>query len=165
AVRRQLRRQHVSGVDVVGYSAGGVIARLWVRDHGGDDLARRIITLGSPHHGTFLAGYRNRAVECPKACKQLAPRSGLLARLGGGDETPTGPDWVSIWSDDDEVVTPPSSARLHGAVNISVQDICGKVVVAHRDLPRNREVMGLVSYELSAAVPTVPRVTACSVVR
>ena len=41
-------------VDLVGYSAGGIVARLWVAD-GGADVTRRVVLLGSPNHGTSLA--------------------------------------------------------------------------------------------------------------
>ncbi len=123
-------------VDVIGYSAGGVVARLWVRDHGGASLARRVLTLGSPHHGTSQAALgRELAGGCPTACEQLVPDSDLLRRLNAGDETPDGPLWATIRSRGDQVVTPVDSAALDGAVNILVQDVCPGAAVSHGELP------------------------------
>ncbi len=99
---------HAPSVDVVGYSAGGVVARLWLRYHGGAALARRVITLGSPHHGTDVAGIAGNIApnQCPLACRQLERGSQLLNALNRGDETPPGPAYVSIWTDHDDVVLP-----------------------------------------------------------
>lgn len=143
-----------SSVDVVGYSAGGVVARLWVRDYGGAALARRVITLGSPQHGTQLAALGALVPSlCPTACRELTPDSALLAALNAGDETPDGPTFVSIWSTDDEVVTPPDSARLAGALNITIQGVCAGARVGHGDLPTNGIVDKMLALELSAGPP------------
>jgi triacylglycerol esterase/lipase EstA (alpha/beta hydrolase family) len=114
AVRAARSQTGSATVDIVGYSAGGVVARLWARDHGGAAVARRIVTLGSPQHGTDLASVAGSLAPggCPVACQQLATDSPLLDRLNTGDETPTGPTFVSIWTADDQTVVPPDSARL-----------------------------------------------------
>jgi triacylglycerol lipase len=145
-------------VDVVGYSAGGVVARLWAADHGGAAVARRVVTLGSPHHGTDLASIAGLLAPsaCPLACRQLAPDSSLLGALDRGDETPTGPRWVSIWTDQDQVVTPPSSARLAGALDVVVQSVCRGRQVAHGDLPTDPVVANLVVRMLRPAPPSAP---------
>ena len=142
-------------VDVVGYSAGGVVARLWARYHGGAAVARRIVTLGSPQHGTDLASLAGSLAPggCPTACEQLATDSPLLDRLNTGDETPTGPTFVSIWTADDQTVVPPDSARLAGALNMSVQSVCASAQVSHGDLPTDPLVTQMVRVELSPGDP------------
>lgn len=155
AVRAELVRTGARSVDVVGYSAGGVVARLWARDDGGARLARRILTLGSPQHGTQVAGLASALVPsaCPTACRQLAPDSDLLDRLNDGDETPAGPTWVSLWTTHDEVVDPPDSARLAGALDLTVQGVCTSSTVQHGALPTDRVVQGIVLAELSGDAP------------
>lgn len=156
AVTAALSRSHAASVDVVGYSAGGVVARLWARDDGGAQRARRIVTLGSPHHGTDLAALAGSVLPgaCPLACTQLATDSDLLRSLNAGDETPPGPRWVSVWTTVDQTVTPPDSARLAGATDIALQDICADSRVPHGGLPTDALVGGLVSAELGPGDPT-----------
>jgi triacylglycerol lipase len=138
-------------VDVVGYSAGGVVARAWVADHGGDEQARRLVTLGSPHHGTETAQLAlDAAGTCPEACVQLAPDSDLLRALNAGDETPAGPEWVSVWTDTDRVVVPADSARLAGATNVPVQEVCPRSAPSHGDLPGDPAAVALVLAALSS---------------
>ena len=163
AANHVLAQTGADSVDVVGYSAGGVVARLWVRDYGGADLARRVVTLGAPQHGTTVAGFASEVVptQCPTACRQLAPDSDLLRGLNAGDETPGGPRFISIWTTTDDVVQPPDSARLAGALNITVQSICPGSQLEHGDLPNNPTVIRVVAAELSARLPFVPAKQHC----
>ncbi len=156
-----LARTKATSVDVIGYSAGGVVARLWVRSHGGAARARHVISLGSPQHGTDVASLAGTALPgaCPTACRQLATDSTLLAGLNAGDETPAGPRFVSIWTTHDDVVLPPSSARLHGAVDLTVQSVCPNDPVKHEGLPTDPAVQAIVLAELAAG-PPVTRVPA-----
>jgi triacylglycerol lipase len=151
-----------ASVDVIGYSAGGVVARLWVRDGDGGDLARRVLTLGSPQHGTSQAALGAEfSGSCPTACEQLIPDSDLLRRLNAGDETPAGPLWATIRSMTDQVVTPAESAALSGALNIVVQDVCPGSTVAHGDLPRNPVVLAALDSVLGAGTPQPPSAARC----
>ena len=154
AVDDALDRTGAESVDVVGYSAGGIVARLWVED-GGADVARRIVTLGSPHHGTTLADLAGDVApeQCPLGCQQLGTDSDVLARLNADDETPDGPTWVSIWTTQDRTVTPPDTARLDGALNLPVQSVCAQARIGHGDLPRDPVVIEIVLAELAPGEP------------
>lgn len=143
-------------VDVIGYSAGGVVARLWAGNAARE--VRRVVTLGSPHHGTEIAslGAAFNPGSCPAGCLQLVPGSDLLEDLNDGDETPDGPRWVSLWTEQDTVVTPPESARLEGALNLALQDLCPDLQVSHAQLPTSPVVRSLVLQAISAQLPELP---------
>jgi triacylglycerol lipase len=143
-------RAGAPSVDVIGYSAGGVTTLIWARTDGGDRKARRVITLGSPFHGASIAAAAQGFVPgaCPAACQQLIPGSRLLAGLTAGP--PAGLRWLSLWSTDDQTVTPPDSARLTGALNVPIQSVCPGQQISHSDLPTNPVVTRIVLQAIGA---------------
>jgi triacylglycerol esterase/lipase EstA (alpha/beta hydrolase family) len=163
-VRDQLSKGAPS-VDLIGYSAGGVVVRLWIARYDTARAARRVVTLGSPLHGASIAGVGAAVVPgfCPTACQQLAPGSSLLTRLDA-QPLPTGLPWLSLWTDNDQTVTPPTSARLAGAVNVELQGVCPDETVQHGQLPTDPLVTGLVLQALDAPQPlrTIPTPADCT---
>ncbi|MFC4786633.1 lipase family alpha/beta hydrolase [Nocardioides sp. MAHUQ-72] len=162
AAEAVLTRSGAGSVDVVGYSAGGVVVRLWVAEEGGGEVVRRAVTLASPHHGTDIAALGGDLAPdaCPAACRQLSPDSDLMRRLATEDETPPGPLWVSIWTTDDQVVVPPESGRLDGSVAFAVQSVCPETL-GHADVPRDPTVAAMVVLELGTDPPAVPGAGVC----
>jgi triacylglycerol lipase len=144
AVTRELR-DGAPSVDVIGYSAGGVAALLWVREDGGVHKARRVVTLGSPFQGAKIAAAAEGFVPgaCPAACQQLVPGSSLLSQLDA-TPVPARPRWLSLWSTDDTTVTPPDSARLAGAINVPIQSVCPAQHISHSQLPASPVVSAMV---------------------
>jgi triacylglycerol lipase len=162
-VTRTLNSSHAASVDVVGYSAGGVIARLWVRDYGGASLARRVLTISSPHHGTSQASVAAETFggACTAACVQLTEDSDLLRHLNAGDETPTGPSWITVRSSSDTVVTPISSAVLGGALNLLVQTGCPAATTSHTGMPSDPYVLATLGSSLGVGRPKAPADVRC----
>jgi len=144
-------------VTIIGYSAGGVVAWLWDVRYDGAARAARIITFGSPLHGARLAALGAAFVpgECPVACQQLVPGSSLLTSLAQSPSADR-PPWLSLWTTDDEVVQPPDSARLAGAVNVPLQSVCPGVLISHTQLPTAPLVVGIVLRTLATGRLSAP---------
>jgi triacylglycerol lipase len=99
--------------------------------------------------------------ECPVACQQLVPGSALLTQLRQSPPQDR-PSWLSLWSTDDQVVQPPDSARLAGAVNVPLQSVCPGAVIAHSQLPTAPLVVGIVLQTLASNRAAAPSASDCA---
>lgn len=164
AVNSALR--NAASVDIVGYSAGGVVTRLWAEQHDGTAKARRVVTFGSPYHGTTVAGAAAAldSSACPTACQQLVPNSSLLTQMNA---TPLAghPPWLSLWTTQDQTVVPPTSADLPGALDVPLQSICAGDTASHGGLPTDPLVIGIVLQALSGSSLTAPAAGQCASLR
>jgi triacylglycerol lipase len=150
-------------VDVVGYSGGGVVTRLWLAE-GGFEVARRVVTIGSPSQGATEAQLAELVTKrfCPTTCPQLSPGSSLLKDLPKADgSTP----WVNLWTTRDQVV-PEESAQVPGAINVSLQSVCPKDKSTHATMPTDPLVIGIVVKAVALSpVTTAPTKADCATLR
>jgi len=54
-----ISKSNNADIDVIAHSMGGLVARSMIEQHGGEQYINRLVTLGTPHKGAELAGYRD----------------------------------------------------------------------------------------------------------
>jgi triacylglycerol lipase len=162
---RALLKAGAPSVDLVGYSAGGIVVGLFVAAH--PQEVRRIVTLGSPLHGTRLAqvALALAPATCPVACQQMVPGTSVLTSLDDAVPARTGVPWLSMWTTHDEVVVPADSARFDGAVNIALQSVCADDTVDHIALPADALVAALTLRGLGTTAVGIPTPGECTTLR
>ena len=114
-------------IHVIGHSMGGLVARYYVTRLGGDARVHTLVTLGSPHAGTYTAYGWNSTLT-----QQLRPGSPLLREL----EQPVAAcrtRFIAYWSDLDQVMVPQHTAALvHPDLDVTNVPLHG---VGHTSLP------------------------------
>ncbi|MDQ3248920.1 MAG: alpha/beta fold hydrolase [Chloroflexota bacterium] len=95
-------------INLVGFSMGGLICRTYVQKLGGANRTHRLVTVATPHQGTWLAYlYNNRP-----ACLQMRPGSAFLADLNSDLTALAQVQFSSIWTPLDLTIMPANSSRL-----------------------------------------------------
>lgn len=116
---------------VVAHSMGGLAARAYLRSHGSRRIAK-VITLGTPHHGTGLAnsgiGVNSRQMRWTGKAHNGSP-SDWLRELEKGETQALRALFVSIYSHHDNIIAPQTSSCLPGAKNIEFHGV-GHVALA-----------------------------------
>ncbi|SHL91888.1 triacylglycerol lipase [Rhizobacter sp. OV335] len=108
---------------LVGHSMGGLAIRAWAAAHGGEARAHRIITIGSPHRGTWLGRFSTTANG-----HEMRLASPWQVALGARESATLSQRFICFYSHCDNIVFPASTATLPGADNRHVPG------VAHVDL-------------------------------
>jgi pimeloyl-ACP methyl ester carboxylesterase len=104
-------------VTIVAHSMGGLVARAYLRAHGPGAIAR-VVTLGSPHHGTCLAAF-----GAGENARQMRWRSPWLELLAVGEGTALRAFVTSLYSRHDNIVAPATSSVLPGARNLAFDGV------------------------------------------
>ena len=109
-----------SQLTLVAHSMGGLICRAYLRRYGGEKVDQ-LITMGSPHHGTFHA----HLASGPNGA-QMRPGNAWLTTLG---ETVVTVPFTSIYSLHDTIISPQDSSVMIEADNVAL------MAVGHVSMP------------------------------
>ncbi|MDB5749828.1 MAG: lipase-like protein [Ramlibacter sp.] len=111
AVQRVTRLTGAAPV-LICHSMGGLAARAWLRAAGDGGRIAHLVTIGSPHHGTWLGRFSNM----PNG-RQMRQRGAWIADLERAEALSPLPPSTCWYSNCDNIVFPPSTAMLAHARN------------------------------------------------
>ena len=108
------RVQDVTGLPpvVVAHSMGGLATRAWLRDRDADARVHRVITVGTPHHGTWLGRFALSANG-----RQMRTASPWITRLAAQESAARRSAFTCFFGHCDNIVFPAATATLEGAEN------------------------------------------------
>ncbi len=113
-IQRVAKVNRAPKVDILGYSLGGIISRLAIVDHHLEESIATLITMGTPHHGTFQARYIDTELG-----RSLQPESETIQKIRAS-RWPKGVRGITFWSKNDLLVIPPEAARVEGTEQVDM---------------------------------------------
>lgn len=121
-------------VILIGHSMGGLVCRAYLREHGSAHIAK-VITIGTPHHGTALANHgigKNVQQMAVEFGRNGIESSAWLRQLNAEETAATRALFASIYSHHDNIIAPQLSGWLDGATNIAVNGIGHVALALHK---------------------------------
>lgn len=99
-------------LSVVAFSMGGLVSRYYLQELGGAQRCDQLITISSPHHGTWAAyGYPSLGA------RQMRPGSDFLQQLAKSEHRLGNMPVTSLWTPLDLIILPSSSSVWQRADN------------------------------------------------
>lgn len=166
-VNQVLQSTGAAKVDIVGHSEGTTVPAYYLKFLGGAALVQSFVGYGSNFQGTSLNGLETlsgllgfqaalNSGGCA-ACNEFAPGSSFMTDLNRAGVSVAGPQYTSIVTKYDEVVTPYTSGVLAPATNvtdITLQDVCAYDYSGHVALAIDPNIESIVANALDPAHAT-----------
>jgi triacylglycerol esterase/lipase EstA (alpha/beta hydrolase family) len=114
-----LRGDEAERVDLVCHSAGGLVARYYMMYLGGAKRVGRVVTMGTPHQGTYFA-YTMGLPWIVNVARQTRPGSHFLDEISGPGAVPQGVRFYNLWSRTDGLVLPSHNSKLAGSEAVHI---------------------------------------------
>jgi triacylglycerol esterase/lipase EstA (alpha/beta hydrolase family) len=105
-------------VDIVAHSLGGIIARYGIQRLGLAGKVRTLVTMATPHQGTYAARYANTTLT-----RSLRPESDVIQGLNADDLAGYPLRFFSIYSNRDVYVVPAEGMTHPAAENVFLPDV------------------------------------------
>jgi len=121
------------GIDLVGFSMGGLVSRFYIQRLGGIHRVRKFVSIATPHRGTGTAYLRNNP-----GARNMRPGSAFLQDLNRDVAMLRSLSFTSIWTPLDLMIVPASSSCLPVGQSVRVWSW------AHPFLVRDSRVLKLV---------------------
>lgn len=125
---------------IVAHSMGGLAVRAWLQRYQADARVARVITIGTPHQGTWLAHWGST----PNA-RQMIPGGPWLTQLAASEPASRAGRFICCFSNCDNIVFPATTAVLPGARAVLIR------AAAHVDMVGRTEVFNEVLVALHSA--------------
>lgn len=97
---------------IVCHSMGGLAVRAWLRQANADQRVHHVVTIGSPHHGTWLGRFSFMTNG-----RQMSLSNDWLRQLEADEPAERYKLFTCYYSNCDNIVFPASTATLSGADN------------------------------------------------
>lgn len=147
-IERLYQRFPLGPLAIVGHSNGGLLGRYYIKRLGGDARTYALITLASPHNGTYFAYLGGPFGSLFPSLREVRPMSDFIQRLKTGP-FPENVRLVSIYSKADQVASFPSplleTDGQDNLLNVDVHD------VHHYNFLATKRVYEIVRRELHIA--------------
>jgi pimeloyl-ACP methyl ester carboxylesterase len=120
---------------VVAHSMGGLAVRAWLRDHDGDARVHSVVTIGTPHLGTWMARF-----AVTDNGRQMRQDNEWLAALAASESPARRGLFTCYFGHCDNIVFPAANGMLPGAANRHVPGIAHVHLAFHE--PIFEDVLG-----------------------
>jgi triacylglycerol lipase len=117
-------------IDLVGFSMGGLVARYYLQRLGGLERVSRLVTISSPHRGTWTAFLLGNV-----GVRQMRPGSAFLTDLDKDRQVLKRIRFTTIWTPWDLMILPAASSVIPEGRPVRIS------VGWHRGMVRDRRVL------------------------